>query len=221
MSKAQATAIGAGVNATKKVWDAELNATKAELRNEVNAYKTTGKYAYESGKAAALTASADARLATAKSAAGRRRLAGAEPMAGVPSDAEFAAQAGLPDAKVKHVKGASIVAPSPRPAPTAAEKAKRDAYNAGTAVYVAKYNAAEARNKAIAAEMDAERDAKRAMHPVIVAKEKLAAAQHAEDMVAWKAKTGPLYAAKQAEQDANKLKYDFNTGDLKKPATSG
>lgn len=210
MYKDQAKGIEAGVNATKKVWDAQLKATQAELKNEVNAFKTTGKYAYESGKAAALTASADARLAATK---GRRRLAGAEP--GVPTDAEFAARAGLPDAKVKHVKGDTKVAPAPRPAPTAAEKAKLEAYKAGTTVYVAKYAAEEARNKAIAAEMDAKRNATRAMHPKIEAKEKLAAAQHAEDMVAWKAKTGPKFAAKAAEEAANKKLYNFTTGERK------
>ncbi len=213
MYKDQAKAIEAGVNATKKVWAVELQATQAELKNEVAAYKTTGKYAYESGKAAALTAAADARLAAAK-AAGRRRLAGAtEP--GVLSDADLAARAGLAGAKVKHVKGVTTrVAASPFPAPTAAEKAKRDAYKAGTSVYVAKYAAADARNKAIALEMDAKRNATRAMHPEKVAKEKLAAAKHAEEMVAWKAKKAPLFAAKTAEQEENRKKYNFTTGEL-------
>ena len=66
MAKAKATAIESGVNATKKEWAAQLKTTQAELQGKVDAYKTTGKYAYESGKAAALTASADARLAAAK-----------------------------------------------------------------------------------------------------------------------------------------------------------
>ena len=210
MAKAKATAIESGVNATKKEWAAQLKTTQAELQGKVDAYKTTGKYAYESGKAAALTASANARLAAAKSA-GRRRLAGAEP--GVPSDAEFAAEAGLPGAKVKHVKGDTKVVPAPRPAPSAVQKAKADAYKAETAIFVAKYNAEEAKNKAKAGEMDAKRNATRAMHPEIVAKEKLKAAAHAEEMVAWKAKTGPLFAAKAAEEAANKLKYNFTTGE--------
>lgn len=211
--KDQAKATEAGVNATKKVWEAELKATQAELKNDIADYQQTEKYAKQAGKAAAMTAAADARLAAVKNA-GRRRLAGAEQPAGVPTDAQFAAQSGLgPDVKVKHVKGSTTVAPAPRPAPTAAEKAKLDAYKAKTSAIVAGYAAEEARNKAKAAEMDARRNATRAMHPEIVAKEKLAAAKHAEEMQVWNAKRAPLNAKLAAEEAANKQKYDWTTGE--------
>jgi hypothetical protein len=51
------------------------------------------------------------------------------------------------------------------------------------------------------------------MHPEKDAKDLMAEAKHAEEMVAWEAKRAPINAKKMAEKAENEKKYDWKTGD--------